>query len=320
VACPSSGLCPPLPGPPPPPPGPPGPPAPAPPGTYSCSSTSVSKGTTVFANATFFDGMPAGGCSVCDCCHDYISDCDACVNTKCIANASSGSNYQCSMFVHQTKVDNQRHPPVPMCYRHTATDAPGGGGGHIPKGQFSNSACGKDGTSACGHDDWLPVERLMPPGPHNCTAQAKSAGYPRGEGPWKSDCDTCAACCRDDVDCAKCVQEECPPSGVWFACAGAHGGRHGGPGNCLPLDKISPPRAGWWKTTPLYASATCGGHCLPFKPAGTGSFTCFGDSVCKPFHSFKRRPNIISMCYLCLMHTCAYMCLKINQLRQCLSV
>ena len=83
------------------------------------------KGTAVFANATVFDGMDLDGCGTCDCCHDYISDCDACVNSKCLANATSGDYYACSMYVHQGKVDNQRHKPVPSCYRHTAKDGPG---------------------------------------------------------------------------------------------------------------------------------------------------------------------------------------------------
>ena len=157
------------------------------------------KGTAVFANATVFDGMDLDGCGTCDCCHDYISDCDACVNSKCLANATSGDYYACSMYVHQGKVDNQRHKPVPSCYRHTAKDGPGS---MAPKGQFPNSACGTT-SAGCGHDDWVPPERLLPQGPNNCTAEAKSAGYPKGEGPWESGCDTCAACCRDYVDCGE---------------------------------------------------------------------------------------------------------------------
>eukprot|EP01052_Picozoa_sp_SAG31_P069303 SAG31_NODE_28124_length_415_cov_0.810127_2_plen_57_part_01 len=55
---------------------------------YSCSNESVITVSTgiVLANETFFDGRSgvAGCASYCDCCHDYITDCDRCVNTRCL--------------------------------------------------------------------------------------------------------------------------------------------------------------------------------------------------------------------------------------------
>ena len=284
VACPSSGICPTKPPGPPSPPGPsPSPPPPGPPGTYTCSNSSVIKGATIFASATLYDGVAGNGCGECDCCHDYISDCDLCVNTRCVVNSSSKDYYACSMYVHQGKVDNQRHKPVPICYRHKggnpndpSTDEIDANK-NMPTGRFNSSRC--DGK--CGHDNWEPPERPLPAGPHNCTAQAKSGGYPNGEGPWPSDCDTCSQCCRDDVDCEKCVKEECPPPGTWFLCTGAHGGRHGNPAMCTPLQNVPMQQPPLWQRQQLFATHDCNKTCVPWpNPPGKGSYTCFGNS-CK---------------------------------------
>ena len=92
----------------------------------------------MLANATVAYGLPGvDGCQACDCCHDFISDCDECVNTKCLAPPSSGEHYQCTAWREQGKVDNQRHPPVPKCYRYAK---PQGSDAHFPKGSFNNSA------------------------------------------------------------------------------------------------------------------------------------------------------------------------------------
>lgn len=265
--------------------GPGPPPNPGPPSgssMYSCSNASVTstKGGSILANATVFDGRLTNGCSACDCCHDYISDCDQCVMMRCLANATA--HYECLQDPRQGKIDNQRHKPVPACIRTSSTGTTekaqpltlgGGRQQTFPKGKFNSSDCSMMCGDGIGPDTL--TNHVLPPLPAGTPICAERSPFPLPQpanGPssdWASNCTVCQACCRDDVDCGKCVAERCPPPGVWHVCK-ASGGRHKSTACVAGLPV-------WPFTGTYFASPDCNKTCTAgVPPATNNSYKCYG--------------------------------------------
>ena len=244
------------------------PPPPLPTGTYKCLNGSggnplsgnVTVDGKVLYNSTISNCACGAGCGSCDCCHDYVSDCKLCVETKCLAKRTGANqtHFACGGLPHaRVSSQNLRHPgpspvvcgAVPLEYnRCLNSSAPGISTGQM---EYTSSSClNAQGSSACAGFAWTPgvgtggfgapAGTPFPFAPFNASV-CTSARSPNGG----HQCTVCNACCQDNVDCALCVRSMCPPKDRWICKGGS--GRHQG-SSCVRLD------------SPLNSSGTTGGY------------------------------------------------------------
>ena len=244
-------------------------------GQLSQTDGNVTHNGMVLFNSTWFSGNPGPGCSLCDCCYDYVSDCEACAS-RCYETPTT--HFSCGSPPPQDDELSatpgampwlkQGHPgPPPIDCVATAgarnpclnSSSPGISTNLM---QFSTSRCdGKCGAVAPPKGPFLPF-----PPPRNGSewvCEAKVSNATSNASTWR--CNVCDACCRDDVDCGACVKARCQPPGASFACTGGH---------CQPVTAFPSPGMKLFAdpncTRPLGGGApsppACPTGCLPVDP------------------------------------------------------
>lgn len=213
-------------------------------GQLSQADGNVTHNGTPLFNGTWFHGNPGPGCNLCDCCYDYISDCEACVSRcyetptihfSCGSPPPRDNELSARPGAMPWLIAKQGHPgPPPIDCVATAgarnpclnSSSPGVSTALM---QFSTSRCdGKCGAVAPPKGPFLPF-----PPPRNGSkwvCEAKVSNATSNASTWR--CNVCEPCCRDDVDCAACVKGRCQPPGASFACTSGH---------CQPVTLFPPP-------------------------------------------------------------------------------
>lgn len=248
-------------------------------GTWKCMNGSSSAGVPVTStgnvthngqvvfNGTWFHGNPGSGCGSCDCCLDYISDCEACAKScyqtpmTHFACGSPPPQTLTSTFeadVVQPGVMHPGPPPIDCVVRLgprnpcVNSSAPG-----VAKESmmFATSRC--DGQCNGVPDSLAGPFQPFPPATNGSSyiCEAKVSNATSNSTNWR--CNVCDPCCRKDVDCKACVKARCQPPGASFTCI---------KGQCVPFNVLATTQA-------LFADPNC------TKPLGGGAAV---KPTCKP--------------------------------------